>query len=418
MQAEYNIWRDPPAAEYVFQAVDVPGKVFIVPLDASMDAPVTRNEWRDEVMDAAQDGSNIIAKKVGQEVLDWIDFFPQNLNSSVICATSPYLCPLVYLFLADFLNQMHPFDTIGVAIALDQCRQDAPVPYKLRVELDGVTAGATVVDPTLRDRAEVGVFKDFNTNVFKTYFFERMRGVDRGAWSPGVVYPGGGTFRARTVVTLGAKPADGYDVRWSGTDNDSEPGLVNAVTMNSDRAVTVEFVEQQPLITTESGGDTITLGGSLSDAAARVLAAVLVQNPTPWPVDWEALADQLWIKLSLGESRTARARSGNLMGEQHLAGTLAAGESVGFQVDLDVTGLRPGTYNATLRVTAGAVERTFAVVAVIQEAGAVPVTDAGQKVPGACGVGLCGAGGAGMMPVIMLGLALMKADLVRRRRRG
>jgi len=40
-----------------------------------------------------------------------------------------------------------------------------------------------------------------------------------------------------------------------------------------------------------------------------------------------------------------------------------------------------------------------------------------EQTPPACGVGLCGTGGTGMMPLMLLGLALMKADLVRRRRR-
>ena len=60
----------------------------------------------------------------------------------------------------------------------------------------------------------------------------------------GSVSPTSGTYDAGTVVTLTATPDPGYTVKaWAGTDNDASTATTNAVTMDSDKSVTVEFKE-------------------------------------------------------------------------------------------------------------------------------------------------------------------------------
>jgi hypothetical protein len=59
----------------------------------------------------------------------------------------------------------------------------------------------------------------------------------------GTVSPRFGTFDKFTVVKLTATLDPGYRVKWIGTDNDSSTELTNTVTMDSNKTVTVEFVE-------------------------------------------------------------------------------------------------------------------------------------------------------------------------------
>jgi hypothetical protein len=56
------------------------------------------------------------------------------------------------------------------------------------------------------------------------------------------VQPPGGFYPNHTIVMLVAVPDPNYRVNaWTGTDNDSSYALINTVTMNSNRTVTVEF---------------------------------------------------------------------------------------------------------------------------------------------------------------------------------
>ncbi|MCP4262179.1 MAG: S8 family serine peptidase [Planctomycetes bacterium] len=59
----------------------------------------------------------------------------------------------------------------------------------------------------------------------------------------GTVEPSGGTFDRFTVVKLHATVDPGYRVKWVGTDDDSSVALNNTVTMDSNKTITVEFVE-------------------------------------------------------------------------------------------------------------------------------------------------------------------------------
>jgi len=70
----------------------------------------------------------------------------------------------------------------------------------------------------------------------------------------GTVTPLGGFFDNLTVVTLRARVDTGYQVRWTGTDNDSSDALTNTVTMDTNKTVTVEF--------TKYAGNTVTVPGS------------------------------------------------------------------------------------------------------------------------------------------------------------
>ncbi len=60
----------------------------------------------------------------------------------------------------------------------------------------------------------------------------------------GTISPTSGTYNEGTVVTLTATPDTGYRVQgWSGTNNDNSTANTNAVTMTSNRSVTVQFEE-------------------------------------------------------------------------------------------------------------------------------------------------------------------------------
>ncbi|HNQ24642.1 MAG TPA: RHS repeat-associated core domain-containing protein [Phycisphaerae bacterium] len=86
----------------------------------------------------------------------------------------------------------------------------------------------------------------------------------------GTVSPGEGIFAEGTVVTVTATPAQGYEVgTWSGVD--SAEGDTASVTMNSDRAVTVEFVAVEPLPEAEVRG---TCGACGSGAPVGVMGCM------------------------------------------------------------------------------------------------------------------------------------------------
>jgi hypothetical protein len=62
------------------------------------------------------------------------------------------------------------------------------------------------------------------------------------AGGEGIISPAGGLFQRGTVLTLTATPYPGYRIKsWRGTDSDQSAAGTNTVTMDSDRAVRVEF---------------------------------------------------------------------------------------------------------------------------------------------------------------------------------
>lgn len=116
----------------------------------------------------------------------------------------------------------------------------------------------------------------------------------------GTVKPGGGLYNRYAVVTLVATPDLGYQVKWIGTDNDSTKALVNTVTMDSDKTVTVEFVQSvgatvtvpgnyptiQEAVTNAKNGDTIvvdtgTYYGGYQGYLLRVDKSILITSRNP-----------------------------------------------------------------------------------------------------------------------------------------
>lgn len=116
----------------------------------------------------------------------------------------------------------------------------------------------------------------------------------------GTVEPLGGAFDRFTVVRLRATVDPGYQVRWTGTDDDSSHALTNTVTMDSSKTVTVEFAKHvgqtvtvpgnfptiQEAVNNAKDGDTIvvdpgTYFGGYSGYALIVDKAVTIQSRNP-----------------------------------------------------------------------------------------------------------------------------------------
>jgi hypothetical protein len=116
----------------------------------------------------------------------------------------------------------------------------------------------------------------------------------------GTVEPLAGLFDRFTVVKLIATVDAGYQIRWIGTDDDSSEALINTVTMDSDKTVSVEFAEVVGKTVTVPGdfltlqnavhhaqdGDTIVLDagtyfGGYSGVAVVVDKAITIQSRNP-----------------------------------------------------------------------------------------------------------------------------------------
>ena len=156
--AEYNIWRDPNAAEYVFSSVGHDGKINMVPLNATMDMTIGRSDW-DEVLA----GGTGLSSLVHEMVEGWV------------------LVPLPP-------NGMYPFDTIGVAIALEA--DDLTTDYQVSDVQVLWPASATIGQhlgqtialdnfgfPLPRpDRTDINIWHSFDIEAFRTRFIDRMIG--------------------------------------------------------------------------------------------------------------------------------------------------------------------------------------------------------------------------------------------------
>ncbi len=71
----------------------------------------------------------------------------------------------------------------------------------------------------------------------------------------GTVSPTSGSYSEGSVISLTATPSSGYQVKsWSGTDDDISTSNTNAVTMNSNKSIAVEFEQ-----TSSGTSDTITI---------------------------------------------------------------------------------------------------------------------------------------------------------------
>ena len=84
----------------------------------------------------------------------------------------------------------------------------------------------------------------------------------------GTVTPSTGTYAENTVVVLTAVPDVGYAVlTWTGIDDPNSEGNTAAVTMTSNRTVTVEFIEL--------GEDSFTVGGAIYTDLANPMTSGL-----------------------------------------------------------------------------------------------------------------------------------------------
>ena len=177
MQGEYNIWRDPNAAEYVFACVNDELKVNMVPLDMTMDGRIYRDEERDPKK-GWQDvlaSETPIAKFISPVVEDWMHTFVPGIDIDT---------PVWFLN-----GGFDPFDTIGVAVALDPSIAQA-YPNEVPISVDYLATSRTL-PWALDGRGPVRIYYDFcetyvgldpddsgmaGKEVFKDRFFERMIG--------------------------------------------------------------------------------------------------------------------------------------------------------------------------------------------------------------------------------------------------
>lgn len=116
----------------------------------------------------------------------------------------------------------------------------------------------------------------------------------------GTVEPRGGLFNRFTTVRLQATVDPGYQVRWTGTDDDATHALRNTVTMDSNKIVSVEFAKHtgqtvtvpgnyptiQEAVNNAKDGDTIvvdpgTYFGGFEGISLLVSKAVTIQSRNP-----------------------------------------------------------------------------------------------------------------------------------------
>jgi hypothetical protein len=84
--------------------------------------------------------------------------------------------------------------------------------------------------------------QDFDYDIFVAKLGDKRKLTTRVIGGIGNILPGASIYENGTVVNLIAQPSAEYKVkRWSGTNDDSLVGLTNAVTMNNDKLVGVEF---------------------------------------------------------------------------------------------------------------------------------------------------------------------------------
>jgi parallel beta-helix repeat protein len=76
----------------------------------------------------------------------------------------------------------------------------------------------------------------------------------------GSVTPSGGTYTQGMQVALTADPDDGYALAlWEGADDDESTALLNTVTMNADKTVTVTFAQPRTVTLSSTGEGTVSI---------------------------------------------------------------------------------------------------------------------------------------------------------------
>jgi cyclophilin family peptidyl-prolyl cis-trans isomerase len=115
-------------------------------------------------------------------------------------------------------------------------------------------------------------FAPIDTALFEIYRYILSASVAGGQ---GTLSPASGSYASGEKATLEATPATGYRVKaWHGTDDDASVDYTNTVTMNSDKAVTVEFelipAGKYTLAVDIDGSGTVTPSGGSYDGGEAV----------------------------------------------------------------------------------------------------------------------------------------------------
>jgi hypothetical protein len=134
----------------------------------------------------------------------------------------------------------------------------------------------------------------------------------------GTISPTSGTYNAGTTVPLTAEPTSGYQVlSWTGTNNDSSTSNTNAVTMNSDKNVTVEFEQIPPdqytLVVNVQGSGSVSVNPQKASYASGDKVTLTATPGTNWQFDsWSgdlagASIDGNKVDLTMDGNRTITA---------------------------------------------------------------------------------------------------------------
>jgi inosine-uridine nucleoside N-ribohydrolase len=173
--AEWNIWRDRIATEYVLlHAIkDTNGapKIKMVPLNASMRWLIKNTD-----IEEVKDSNTMIANYLDFPLRWWINEcnpldlrqHPFDLEENFKIAFARKVNsddPVYSLFRGDGPLQppaFPPYDTIGMALALEPNIATWQENHKVYVSLSPLNAGETIEDDTLSDREGITVFYDYN----------------------------------------------------------------------------------------------------------------------------------------------------------------------------------------------------------------------------------------------------------------
>jgi inosine-uridine nucleoside N-ribohydrolase len=168
LSAEWNIWRDKKAAEYVLRhAITDPisgaPKIKLVPLNATM-RWLIKNTDIEEVKKSKTRIANYLDFPLRwwiSEVNPWDHRQLEDIENLKIgfARSTNSLRDLIPTFIPAF----PPYDTIGMALALEPDIATSQENHKVYVSLYPLNAGQTIEDDTLSDREEVHVIYDYDT---------------------------------------------------------------------------------------------------------------------------------------------------------------------------------------------------------------------------------------------------------------
>jgi len=177
--------------------------------------------------------------------------------------------------------------------------------------LYAVTAGATEILSAGKSLADA----NYNVDPPPPTTYKLTASVTGGN---GTISPTSGTYDADTTVSLTAQPNSGYQVlRWTGTNNDSSTSNTNAVTMNSDKSVTVEFEQIPPIQYTLKvniqGNGSVSINPQKSSYDSGDKVTLTATPGTNWQFDswsgdlWSASIDGGTVVVTMDNNRTITA---------------------------------------------------------------------------------------------------------------